>query len=309
MRNPLLNSFNKKNKYRNLFLQNSRYNPLSTMDSFITNKSLMYSLRETKYNIDYLKQKYGYVNYTSSSDANEKINEIKSKYFFNTNFSSKNLRIESQSITIENNNNNKKRNRSCLSLSFNEWEKMLTQQQKLNFENNIKDKLFGKEKNKQISDLVGDDFFNKNKEKLTSNLKKNKVINENNNLNNDFNKNKNCNNDIINNIDFEESLNIQNPLKNVGNIFPISSRIKLLKEIKKNIDTFSKEAKKTNISLNLSKTTYLNLSTTMNLSSRNSNFTSIQTLIRSHSKPKPKIPTYKEFMSNEHYKDLIYINK
>ena len=309
MRNPFLNSFNKKSKYRNLFLQNSRYNPLSTMDSFITNKSLMYSLRETKYNIDYLKQKYGYVNYTSSSDANEKINEIKSKYFFNTNFSSKNLRIESQSITIGNNNNNKKRNRSCLSLSFNEWEKMLTQQQKLHFENNIKDKLFGKEKNKQMSDLVGDDFFDKNKEKLTSNLKNNKVINENNNLNNEFNKNKNCNNDTINNIDFEESLNIQNPLKNVRNIFPISSRIKLLKEIKKNIDTFSKEAKKTNISLNLSKTTYLNLSTTMNLSSRNSNFTPIQTLIRSHSKPKPKIPTYKEFMSNEHYKDLIYINK
>ena len=186
---------------------------------------------------------------------------------------------------------------------------MLTQQQKLHFENNIKDKLFGKEKNKQMSDLVGDDFFDKNKEKLTSNLKNNKVINENNNLNNEFNKNKNCNNDTINNIDFEESLNIQNPLKNVRNIFPISSRIKLLKEIKKNIDTFSKEAKKTNISLNLSKTTYLNLSTTMNLSSRNSNFTPIQTLIRSHSKPKPKIPTYKEFMSNEHYKDLIYINK
>ena len=310
--NTFLNSLDNKNRVRNFLFQNTRYNPNPTSTSipFKINPSLLSSTNDAKLNIDYIKQKYGYYNLTSAKSAIDKINQIKLKYI--KDYSNNNLKVDSQSITIENKGRN-----NPLSLMFNNnWDKNLqfekqdslfyktSSPNKLNFDNN---KYFDTEKIRHYSN-VNDEFINEENKNNESNLYSNKDDN--------ININKKAN---TINLDFEESWNEQK-LNEFKNIFPISTRIKMLKQIKKNIDKYTKEDNQSalrNSSLNSSTNsyTYLDFSkikphinkqsiydevftTRENSSYRNNNAITTPSLIKSHSKPKRNFLSYDAFMTN-----------
>lgn len=310
--NTFLNSLDNKNRVRNFLFQNTRYNPIPTSNSipFKINPSLLSSTNDAKLNIDYIKQKYGYYNLTSAKSAIDKINQIKLKYI--KDYSNNNLKVDSQSITIENKGRN-----NPLSLMFNNnWDKNLqfekqdslfyktSSPNKLNFDNN---KYFDTEKIRHYSN-VNDEFINEENKNNESNFYSNKDDN--------ININKKAN---TINLDFEESWNEQK-LNEFKNIFPISTRIKMLKQIKKNIDKYTKEDNQSalrNSSLNSSTNsyTYLDFSkikphinkqsiydevftTRENSSYRNNNAITTPSLIKSHSKPKRNFLSYDAFMTN-----------
>ena len=310
--NTFLNSLDNKNRVRNFLFQNTRYNPIPTSNSipFKISPSLLSSTNDAKLNIDYIKQKYGYYNLTSTKSAIDKINQIKLKYI--KDYSNNNLKVDSQSITIENKGRN-----NPLSLMFNNnWDKNLqfekqdslfyktSSPNKLNFDNN---KYFDTEKIRHYSN-VNDEFINEENKNNESNLYSNKDDN--------ININKKAN---TINLDFEESWNEQK-LNEFKNIFPISTRIKMLKQIKKNIDKYTKEDNQSalrNSSLNSSTNsyTYLDFSkikphinkqsiydevftTRENSSYRNNNAITTPSLIKSHSKPKRNFLSYDAFMTN-----------
>ena len=310
--NSFLTSLESRNRLRNFLFQNTRYNPIPITTSlpFKTTPSLLSSTNDAKLNIDYIKQKYGYYNLTSAKSAIDKINQIKLKYI--KDYSNNNLKVDSQSITIE----NKGRNRP-LSLMFNNnWDKNLqfekqdsifyktSSPNKLNFDNN---KYFDTEKIRHLSN-INNEFTNEDNKNNDSNLFSNKEDN--------INMSKKLNNI---NFDFEESWNEQK-LNEFKNIFPISTRIKMLKQIKKNIDKYTKEDNQSalrNSSLNSSTNsyTYLDFSkikphinkqsiydevftTRENSSYRNNNAITTPSLIKSHSKPKRNFLSYDAFMTN-----------
>ncbi len=310
--NTFLNSLDNKNRVRNFLFQNTRYNPIPTSNSipFKINPSLLSSTNDAKLNIDYIKQKYGYYNLTSAKSAIDKINQIKLKYI--KDYSNNNLKVDTQSITIENKGRN-----NPLSLMFNNnWDKNLqfekqdslfyktSSPNKLNFDNN---KYFDTEKIRHYSN-VNDEFINEENKNNESNFYSNKDDN--------ININKKAN---TINLDFEESWNEQK-LNEFKNIFPISTRIKMLKQIKKNIDKYTKEDNQSalrNSSLNSSTNsyTYLDFSkikphinkqsiydevftTRENSSYRNNNAITTPSLIKSHSKPKRNFLSYDAFMTN-----------
>ena len=310
--NTFLNSLDNKNRVRNFLFQNTRYNPIpsSTSIPFKINPSLLSSTNDAKLNIDYIKQKYGYYNLISAKSAIDKINQIKLKYI--KDYSNNNLKVDSQSITIENKGRN-----NPLSLMFNNnWDKNLqfekqdslfyktSSPNKLNFDNN---KYFDTEKIRHYSN-VNDEFINEENKNNESNFYSNKDDN--------ININKKAN---TINLDFEESWNEQK-LNEFKNIFPISTRIKMLKQIKKNIDKYTKEDNQSalrNSSLNSSTNsyTYLDFSkikphinkqsiydevftTRENSSYRNNNAITTPSLIKSHSKPKRNFLSYDAFMTN-----------
>ena len=310
--NSFLNSLDNKNRVRNFLFQNTRYNPNPTSTSipFKINPSLLSSTNDAKLNIDYIKQKYGYYNLTSAKSAIDKINQIKLKYI--KDYSNNNLKVDSQSITIENKGRN-----NPLSLMFNNnWDKNLqfekqdslfyktSSPNKLNFDNN---KYFDTEKIRHLSN-INNEFTNEDNKNNDSNLFSNKEDN--------INMSKKLNNI---NFDFEESWNEQK-LNEFKNIFPISTRIKMLKQIKKNIDKYTKEDNQSalrNSSLNSSTNsyTYLDFSkikphinkqsiydevftTRENSSYRNNNAITTPSLIKSHSKPKRNFLSYDAFMTN-----------
>ena len=310
--NSFLNTLDNKNRVKNILFQNTRYNPIpsSTSIPFKINPSLLSSTNDAKLNIDYIKQKYGYYNLTSAKSAIDKINQIKLKYI--KDYSNNNLKVDSQSITIENKGRN-----NPLSLMFNNnWDKNLqfekqdslfyktSSPNKLNFDNN---KYFDTEKIRHYSN-VNDEFINEENKNNESNFYSNKDDN--------ININKKAN---TINLDFEESWNEQK-LNEFKNIFPISTRIKMLKQIKKNIDKYTKEDNQSalrNSSLNSSTNsyTYLDFSkikphinkqsiydevftTRENSSYRNNNAITTPSLIKSHSKPKRNFLSYDAFMTN-----------
>ena len=315
--NTFLNSLDNKNRVRNFLFQNTRYNPIPTSNSipFKINPSLLSSTNDAKLNIDYIKQKYGYYNLTSAKSAIDKINQIKLKYI--KDYSNNNFKVDSQSITIENKGRN-----SPLSiiLNNNNWNKKLqfekqdsifyktTSPNKLNFDNyKNENKYFDTEKIRQLSN-INNEFTNEDNKNNDSNLFSNKDDN--------INMSKKLNNI---NFDFEESWNEQK-LNEFKNIFPISTRIKMLKQIKKNIDKYTKEdnlsiLKNSSLNSSTNSYTYLDFSkikphinkqsiydevftTGENSSYRNNNIITIPSLFKSHSKPKPNFLSYDAFMTN-----------
>ena len=315
--NTFLNSLDNKNRVRNFLFQNTRYNPIPTSNSipFKINPSLLSSTNDAKLNIDYIKQKYGYYNLISAKSAIDKINQIKLKYI--KDYSNNNFKVDSQSITIENKGRN-----SPLSiiLNNNNWNKKLqfekqdsifyktTSPNKLNFDNyKNENKYFDTEKIRQLSN-INNEFTNEDNKNNDSNLFSNKDDN--------INMSKKLNNI---NFDFEESWNEQK-LNEFKNIFPISTRIKMLKQIKKNIDKYTKEdnlsiLKNSSLNSSTNSYTYLDFSkikphinkqsiydevftTGENSSYRNNNIITIPSLFKSHSKPKPNFLSYDAFMTN-----------
>ena len=310
--NTFLNSLDNKNRVRNFLFQNTRYNPNPTSTSipFKINPSLLSSTNDAKLNIDYIKQKYGYYNLTSAKSAIDKINEIKLKYI--KDYSNNNLKVDSQSITIENKGRN-----NPLSLMFNNnWDK------NLQFEK--QDSLFYKTSSPNKLNFDNNKYFDNEKIRLYSNINNEFTNEENKNNESNFYSNKDDNININKkantiNLDFEESWNEQK-LNEFKNIFPISTRIKMLKQIKKNIDKYTKEDNQSalrNSSLNSSTNsyTYLDFSkikphinkqsiydevftTRENSSYRNNNAITTPSLIKSHSKPKRNFLSYDAFMTN-----------
>ena len=315
--NSFLNTLDNKNRVKNILFQNTRYNPIpsSTSIPFKINPSLLSSTNDAKLNIDYIKQKYGYYNLISAKSAIDKINQIKLKYI--KDYSNNNFKVDSQSITIENKGRN-----SPLSiiLNKNNWNKKLqfekqdsifyktTSPNKLNFDNyKNENKYFDTEKIRQLSN-INNEFTNEDNKNNDSNLFSNKDDN--------INMSKKLNNI---NFDFEESWNEQK-LNEFKNIFPISTRIKMLKQIKKNIDKYTKEdnlsiLKNSSLNSSTNSYTYLDFSkikphinkqsiydevftTRENSSYRNNNIITIPSLFKSHSKPKPNFLSYDAFMTN-----------
>ena len=299
--NQYLNGIENKNKIRNLYISNTRYNHITPIQSFKSFNPLILSpINDTKINIDYIKIKYGYINNNSSKNILDKISKIKEKYF--QDYSKNNLIMDSKNLTILNkgkNKNNKTLSESK-SIDKNIWEN--------NFQFQIQNSIYF---NKEI-------VINKKNDKIktaTARIQSPLII-----KNEDFFIIDKVNNENSNNINkiFHKEFSIKSKNKEEY-IYPISRRIKLLKNIKQNIDKISK---------NDSKTILINSHSNKSLGSsyiyQNSNINkisifdevfkkdnqtdkviiykkkiSIPTLLKSKSKPKPNVPTYDDFMKNK----------
>jgi len=299
--NQYLNGIENKNKIRNLYISNTRYNHITPIQSFKSFNPLILSpINDTKINIDYIKIKYGYINNNSSKNILDKISKIKEKYF--QDYSKNNLIMDSKNLTILNkgkNKNNKTLSESK-SIDKNIWEN--------NFQFQKQNSIYF---NKEI-------VINKKNDKIktaTARIQSPLII-----KNEDFFIIDKVNNENSNNINkiFHKEFSIKSKNKEEY-IYPISRRIKLLKNIKQNIDKISK---------NDSKTILINSHSNKSLGSsyiyQNSNINkisifdevfkkdnqtdkviiykkkiSIPTLLKSKSKPKPNVPTYDDFMKNK----------
>ena len=299
--NQYLNGIKNKNKIRNLYISNTRYNHITPIQSFKSFNPLILSpINDTKINIDYIKIKYGYINNNSSKNILDKISKIKEKYF--QDYSKNNLIMDSKNLTILNkgkNKNNKTLSESK-SIDKNIWEN--------NFQFQKQNSIYF---NKEI-------VINKKNDKIktaTARIQSPLII-----KNEDFFIIDKVNNENSNNINkiFHKEFSIKSKNKEEY-IYPISRRIKLLKNIKQNIDKISK---------NDSKTILINSHSNKSLGSsyiyQNSNINkisifdevfkkddqtdkviiykkkiSIPTLLKSKSKPKPNVPTYDDFMKNK----------
>ena len=299
--NQYLNGIKNKNKIRNLYISNTRYNHITPIQSFKSFNPLILSpINDTKINIDYIKIKYGYINNNSSKNILDKISKIKEKYF--QDYSKNNLIMDSKNLTILNkgkNKNNKTLSESK-SIDKNIWEN--------NFQFQKQNSIYF---NKEI-------VINKKNDKIktaTARIQSPLII-----KNEDFFIIDKVNNENSNNINkiFHKAFSIKSKNKEEY-IYPISRRIKLLKNIKQNIDKISK---------NDSKTILINSHSNKSLGSsyiyQNSNINkisifdevfkkddqtdkviiykkkiSIPTLLKSKSKPKPNVPTYDDFMKNK----------
>ena len=299
--NQYLNGIKNKNKIRNLYISNTRYNHITPIQSFKSFNPLILSpINDTKINIDYIKIKYGYINNNSSKNILDKISKIKEKYF--QDYSKNNLIMDSKNLTILNkgkNKNNKTLSESK-SIDKNIWEN--------NFQFQKQNSIYF---NKEI-------VINKKNDKIktaTARIQSPLII-----KNEDFFIIDKVNNENSNNINkiFHKEFSIKSKNKEEY-IYPISRRIKLLKNIKQNIDKISK---------NDSKTILINSHSNKSLGSsyiyQNSNINkisifdevfkkdnqtekdiinkkkiSIPTLLKLKSKPKPNVPTYDDFMKNK----------
>ena len=299
--NQYLNGIENKNKIRNLYISNTRYNHITPIQSFKSFNPLILSpINDTKINIDSIKIKYGYINNNSSKNILDKISKIKEKYF--QDYSKNNLIMDSKNLTILNkgkNKNNKTLSESK-SIDKNIWEN--------NFQFQKQNSIYF---NKEI-------VINKKNDKIktaTARIQSPLII-----KNEDFFIIDKVNNENSNNINkiFHKEFSIKSKNKEEY-IYPISRRIKLLKNIKQNIDKISK---------NDSKTILINSHSNKSLGSsyiyQNSNINkisifdevfkkdnqtdkviiykkkiSIPTLLKSKSKPKPNVPTYDDFMKNK----------
>ena len=299
--NQYLNGIKNKNKIRNLYISNTRYNHITPIQSFKSFNPLILSpINDIKINIDFIKIKYGYINNNSSKNILDKISKIKEKYF--QDYSKNNLIMDSKNLTILNkgkNKNNKTLSESK-SIDKNIWEN--------NFQFQKQNSIYF---NKEI-------VINKKNDKIktaTARIQSPLII-----KNEDFFIIDKVNNENSNNINkiFHKEFSIKSKNKEEY-IYPISRRIKLLKNIKQNIDKISK---------NDSKTILINSHSNKSLGSsyiyQNSNINkisifdevfkkddqtdkviiykkkiSIPTLLKSKSKPKPNVPTYDDFMKNK----------
>ncbi len=301
--NQYLNGIENKNKIRNLFISNTRYNHITPIQSFKSFNPLILSpINDIKINIDFIKIKYGYINNNSSKNILDKISKIKEKYF--QDYSKNNLIMDSKTLTILNkgkNKNNKTLSESK-SIDKNIWE------------NNFQ---FQKQNSIYINKEI---VINKKNDKIktaTARIQSPLII-----KNEDFFIIDKVNNENSNNINkiFNKEFSIKSKTKNKEEyIYPISRRIKLLKNIKQNIDKISKNDSKT-ILINFHSNKSLGSSyiyQNINISKisifdevfKKDNQTekdiinkkkiSIPTLLKSKSKPKPNVPTYDDFMKNK----------
>ena len=293
--NQYLNGIENKNKIRNLYISNTRYNHITPIQSFKSFNPLILSpINDTKINIDSIKIKYGYINNNSSKNI---LDKIKEKYF--QDYSKNNLIMDSKNLTILNkgkNKNNKTLSESK-SIDKNIWEN--------NFQFQKQNSIYF---NKEI-------VINKKNDKIktaTARIQSPLII-----KNEDFFIIDKVNNENSNNINkiFHKEFSIKSKNKEEY-IYPISRRIKLLKNIKQNIDQIYKSDNKT-ILINSHSNKSLGSSYIYQIKNipkisifdevfkkENQNEKVIKykknidipILLKSKSKPKPNIPTYDAFM-------------
>ena len=210
--NQYLNGIENKNKIRNLFISNTRYNHITPIQSFKSFNPLILSpINDIKINIDFIKIKYGYINNNSSKNILDKISKIKEKYF--QDYSKNNLIMDSKNLTILNkgkNKNNKTLSESK-SIDKNIWEN--------NFQFQKQNSIYF---NKEI-------VINKKNDKIktaTARIQSPLII-----KNEDFFIIDKVNNENSNNINkiFHKEFSIKSKNKEEY-IYPISRRIKLLKK-------------------------------------------------------------------------------
>ena len=290
-----------KNKIRNLIISNTRYNHITPIQSIkCFNPSIFSPINDAKINIDSIKHKYGYMNNNSSKNILDKISKIKEKYF--QDYSKNNLIMDSKNLTILNkgkNKNNKTLSESK-SIDKNIWEN--------NFQFQKQNSIYF---NKEI-------VINKKNDKIktaTARIQSPLII-----KNEDFFIIDKVNNENSNNINkiFHKEFSIKSKNKEEY-IYPISRRIKLLKNIKQNIDKISKNDSKTILinshsnkslgssyiyqNINISKISIFDeVFKKDNQTEKdiiNKKKISIPTLLKSKSKPKPNVPTYDDFMKNK----------
>jgi len=289
--NQYLSEFDNRNTFRTFLFSNSKFNQTSMTPSYKTiNPSLKSSINTSKTNFNSFKQRKEYINYTSSRNNFDKINKRNN----NLNNLKTNFTTESNKLTII--NNSKMNKPLSMSITNNSW--------KNNFQFEKQNSIFFnsgtiKLKIEKLND--NQKFYNTDKIQQPY-----KIKNEHFSLTNKFNNE---------NSKIDESFSDENEKeKPFKNIFPISKRIRFLKRIKMNIDKTSENNSKgilnkspSNSSINSNITNKKNskmsifdeVFTTNNETQRNINFQkiiNIPNLLRTNSKPKPKIPPYAKFM-------------
>ena len=271
-----------KNKIRNILFSNRRYNQNS-------NNSIFSKESDAKINIESIKLKYGYNNYSSSKHLLDRINKIKKKYI--DDYTQNNFKIDSKNLSIIYKMNNNFYKTLSISSSHN------------SIKNN-----FQLEKGKTIEEENIKNFK----------IEKPYII-----KNEEFSIINRLNTDKINNYwNKYSTINNKNDIYEIKankckNIYPISKRIKMLKRIKKDIDKKSKNDSKSilinshsNNSLGSSNIFHKNNSKISifnevfvndNETPRSISYKKISTpnLIRIKSKPKLNVPYYNEYMNKE----------
>ena len=277
-----LSGIENKNKIRNILFSNRRYNQNS-------NNSIFSKESDAKINIESIKLKYGYNNYSSSKHLLDRINKIKKKYI--DDYTQNNFKIDSKNLSIINKMNNNFYKTLSISSSHN------------SIKNN-----FQLEKGKTIEE---------------ENIKNSKIEKPYIIKNEEFSIINRLNTDKINNYwNKYSTINNKNDIYEIKankckNIYPISKRIKMLKRIKKDIDKKSKNDSQSilinshsNNSLGSSNFFHKNNSKISifnevfvndNETPRSISYKKISTpnLIRIKSKPKLNVPYYNEYMNKE----------
>ncbi len=289
--NQYLSEFDSRNSFRTFLFSNSKFNQTSMTPSYKTmNPSLKSSTNTSKINFNTFKQRKEYINYTSSRNNFDKINKRNN----NLNNLKTNLTTESNKLTII--NNAKIYKPLSMSITNNSW--------KNNFQFDKQNSIFfnsgmTKLKVEKIND--NKNFYNTQKIQQPYKIK-NEYFSLTNKMNNENSK-----------IDESLSEEKEKPFKS---IFPISKRIRFLKRIKMNIDKTSENNSKgilnkspSNSSININESNKKNskmsvfdeVFTTDYETQKNINFQkiiNIPNLLRTNSKPKPKIPPYEKFMKD-----------
>lgn len=289
--NQYLSEFDSRNSFRTFLFSNSKFNQTSMTPSYKTmNPSLKSSTNTSKINFNTFKQRKEYINYTSSRNNFDKINKRNN----NLNNLKTNLITESNKLTII--NNAKIYKPLSMSITNNSW--------KNNFQFDKQNSIFfNSGMTKLIVEKINDNKNFYNTQKIQQPYKiKNEYFSLTNKMNNENSK-----------IDESLSEEKEKPFKS---IFPISKRIRFLKRIKMNIDKTSENNSKgilnkspSNSSININESNKKNskmsvfdeVFTTDYETQKNINFQkiiNIPNLLRTNSKPKPKIPPYEKFMKD-----------
>ncbi len=289
--NQYLSEFDSRNSFRTFLFSNSKFNQTSMTPSYKTmNLSLKSSTNTSKINFNTFKQRKEYINYTSSRNNFDKINKRNN----NLNNLKTNLTTESNKLTII--NNAKIYKPLSMSITNNSW--------KNNFQFDKQNSIFfNSGMTKLIVEKINDNKNFYNTQKIQQPYKiKNEYFSLTNKMNNENSK-----------IDESLSEEKEKPFKS---IFPISKRIRFLKRIKMNIDKTSENNSKgilnkspSNSSININESNKKNskmsvfdeVFTTDYETQKNINFQkiiNIPNLLRTNSKPKPKIPPYEKFMKD-----------
>ena len=289
--NQYLSEFDSRNSFRTFLFSNSKFNQTSMTPSYKTmNPSLKSSTNTSKINFNTFKQRKEYINYTSSRNNFDKINKRNN----NLNNLKTNLITESNKLTII--NNAKIYKPLSMSITNNSW--------KNNFQFDKQNSIFfNSGMTKLIVEKINDNKNFYNTQKIQQPYKiKNEYFSLTNKMNNENSK-----------IDESLSEEKEKPFKS---IFPISKRIRFLKRVKMNIDKTSENNSKgilnkspSNSSININESNKKNskmsvfdeVFTTDYETQKNINFQkiiNIPNLLRTNSKPKPKIPPYEKFMKD-----------
>ena len=289
--NQYLSEFDNRNSFRTFLFSNSKFNQTSMSPTFDTlTPSFKSSINTSNINLNSFKQRKEYINYTTSRNNYDKINKRNN----HLNNLKANLTTESSKLTII---NNAKINKPLsMSITNDSW--------KNNFQFEKQNSIFfhsgmTKLKIEKVND--NKNFYNTQKIQQPY-----KINNEHFSLSNKFN-------NESSKIDESLSEEKEKPFKN---IFPISKRIRFLKRIKMNIDKTSENNSKgilnkspSNSSIKLNEANKKNskmsifeeVFTTNYETQKNINFQkiiNIPNLLRTNSKPKPKIPPYEKFMKD-----------